>query len=432
MAPSSDPSTEALRREIERRIQTTCLLIIATVAIGAGLYWLRSVMIPFVLALFIVQVLTPVIGFLMHRLRTPRWVAIILTIVLAFMGLSLLWGLVSTSVSQMTQNSRNYQANFDRMIDKVEEWSISLLGADEEAVDDAATADDPPDPEAGGDADPLADAADDGEVTDEDALAVLPAAGTTEIDDAALPGGPDEVGALAVPPPAERNAGAAPAKRRFSPLALFPDGTLQGTVMSVTGAITSLLSQGAVVLIFVLFMLAGGHKRATGLRGEAEARVQRYLATKVIVSAITGVLVGLTLTILGVDLALVFGLFAFLLNFIPSLGSLVATLLPLPVVLVSPDSTPVTIVLAIAIPGGIQFAVGNVIEPKIMGESLDLNPIVILLSLILWGMMWGIVGMLLAVPITAVMKIYLERLEITRPVAGLLGNTKRPPPSPAT
>ena len=87
---------------------------------------------------------------------------------------------------------------------------------------------------------------------------------------------------------------------------------------------------------------------------------------------------------------------------------------------VSPEVTPLVAVLAIAIPGAIQLTIGNFIAPKIMGDSLDLHPVTILLALMVWGMIWGIVGMLLATPITAVMKILFERLELTRPVGALL------------
>ena len=194
-------------------------------------------------------------------------------------------------------------------------------------------------------------------------------------------------------------------------------------LVGTTNAILGLLSQSLLVLVFLIFLLVGGTARSTpsgGILGEVEIRIQRYLMTKAIVSAATGVLVGGILSILGIDLALVFGLFAFLLNFIPSVGSTVSTLLPLPIVLVSPDISGTTAVLAIVIPGMVQFLIGSVIEPKIMGGSLDLHPVAILLSLILWGMIWGIVGMLLATPITSVMKILLEKMEVTAPVAELL------------
>ena len=145
------------------------------------------------------------------------------------------------------------------------------------------------------------------------------------------------------------------------------------------------------------------------------------LVTKGIISAATGTLVWAVLAFLGVDLALVFGLFAFLFNFIPSIGSIIATVLPLPVVIASPILSPTEVVLAIAIPGAIQFTVGNIVEPKVMGSSLDMHPVVILMALMFWGMIWGIVGMILAVPLTVVIKIVMEQIEVTAPLARLMG-----------
>ncbi len=203
----------------------------------------------------------------------------------------------------------------------------------------------------------------------------------------------------------------------------IPGSTVRNVVLGTGTAVMGIVSQGVLVLIFVIFLLSGqvvARHPVGGMLGEAEAGIKLYIVTKVMLSVITGVLVGLTLTLLGVEMALMFGLFAFLLNFIPSVGSVISTLLPLPVVLVTPGISPAAAVMAIAIPGGIQFAVGNVIEPKIMGRSLDLHPVVILMGLIFWGMLWGIVGMLLATPMTAVVKIFLSKREATAPMARIL------------
>ena len=190
----------------------------------------------------------------------------------------------------------------------------------------------------------------------------------------------------------------------------------------VVGSFMSVLSNGLLVLIFLVFLLAGSASSpvASGLWGEVQSRIQRFLLTKFLVSAVTGLLVGVILAVLDVNFALAFGLLAFMLNFIPSIGSAIATLLPLPVVLLDPELGPLAKTLAIVLPGAVQFSVGNVIEPKIMGQSLDLHPVTILLALIFFGMMWGIVGMFLATPVTAVLKILLERLDLTAPVAGLM------------
>ncbi len=206
-------------------------------------------------------------------------------------------------------------------------------------------------------------------------------------------------------------------------LAQLPLKQIGGLLLGTTNAIANLLSKSLLVLVIVLFLLlgsGGGSRQATGVWREGELRVERFLVMKFVISAVTGVLVGATLYVLGVDLALVFGLFAFMLNFIPSIGSIVATLLPVPVVLMNPELSTTAAALAIGIPTAIQLAIGQFMEPRIMGEELDLHPVSVILALIVWGMLWGIVGMLLATPIMAVMKILLERFEGTRILADLL------------
>jgi len=130
--------------------------------------------------------------------------------------------------------------------------------------------------------------------------------------------------------------------------------------------------------------------------------------------------VGLVLTVLNVKFGWMFGFLAFLLNFIPNIGSVIATILPLPVALIDPQLGTISKILVLVIPGSIQFVVGNIIQPKMMGESLDLHPIVVLLSLIFFGTIWGIIGMLLAVPITAVVNIFLQRFGYTRAISDLI------------
>jgi AI-2 transport protein TqsA len=203
-------------------------------------------------------------------------------------------------------------------------------------------------------------------------------------------------------------------------LVKVPARTVGELFLGTSNAILELLSAGLLVLIFLLFLLVGegfSKRSEETTSGQVATQVQRYILAQVVISAATGILVGLTLALLGVELALLFGFLVFLLNFIPTVGSIVATLLPLPVVLMSPDSTLTTVLLVLAIPGGIQLTIGNVIAPKVMGDTLDLHPVTILLALIFWGMLWGIPGALLATPITAIMKIMFTRMELTAPLS---------------
>jgi AI-2 transport protein TqsA len=215
-------------------------------------------------------------------------------------------------------------------------------------------------------------------------------------------------------------------------LPVDPGKVVGGTLVGLTKALVDLISKGFLVLVFLFFLLSGGGaaRSMPGVWSEAVSKIQRYIVAKAAISAATGIAVGLVLAVLGIDLAMVFGLLAFLLNFIPSIGSIVATLLPLPVVIFNPAIGSTAALLAIAVPGAIQLVIGNVADPLIMGESLDIHPITVVLFLIFWGMIWGVVGMLLAAPIAAILKLLLERLELTAPLAHLMaGRLGAPEPA---
>lgn len=192
-------------------------------------------------------------------------------------------------------------------------------------------------------------------------------------------------------------------------------------LQTTAGTALGLLRDGFFVLIFVIFLLLGrrpGRPR-TAIYNEIDAKIRQFLVTKFTLSAATGILVGVILAVFGLELALVFGVLAFLLNFIPSLGSVVATLLPIPIALVQFEN-PLTVAAVVLFPGLVQMVIGNGVEPKMMGEGLDLSPVTVLLALVFWGLIWGIVGMLLAAPITAVLRIVLARFETTRPIGNLM------------
>ena len=191
---------------------------------------------------------------------------------------------------------------------------------------------------------------------------------------------------------------------------------------NVLGVVTTFLGNAILVVLFAIIIIAGRrpNQHQSGFMGDVDRNVQRYLGTKVLASAATGVLTWLILWILGIPLAMVFGLLAFFLNFIPSVGSLIAMVLPLPIAYLSHANAPLIWILALALPGGAQFLIGNVLEPRFQGNNLDLHPITVLLTLIFWSLLWGIPGAIISVPMTAVLKMLLDRFETTKPVAELL------------
>jgi len=136
-------------------------------------------------------------------------------------------------------------------------------------------------------------------------------------------------------------------------------------------------------------------------------QIQRYIIAKVGVNLSAGVITTIALSLIGVDFPIVWGLFVFLFNFIPTIGSAAALVFPVLFTLVQFDSFGI-VILVLLVMIGIQTLAFNVAEPMIMGKRLDLNPLLILLSVLLWGYIWGIVGMLLSVPLTAIIKIIIS------------------------
>ena len=190
---------------------------------------------------------------------------------------------------------------------------------------------------------------------------------------------------------------------------------------------SSALSNGAnfvakffLVVIMTLFLLVGSsNKRKSETWNTINVHVKKYIFTKFITSALTGILTGIIYWILGLELALIFGTLTFLLNFIPTFGSIVAVFLPLPVAFLQYDESTM-IFLVFLLPTIVHVAIGNILEPKLFGKAFGLHPVTVILALIFWGILWGITGMLLAAPITAIIKISFEQFETTKPFSLLL------------
>lgn len=147
-------------------------------------------------------------------------------------------------------------------------------------------------------------------------------------------------------------------------------------------------------------------------------QVQRYLVIKTLVSLATGLFAGAWVAVVGLDFVVVWGLLAFLLNYIPTIGSIVAAIPAVMLALVQLGFWP-----AVAVAIGffaINVVFGNLVEPALMGRTLGLSTLVVFLSLVFWGWMWGPVGMLLSVPLTMMIKIFLEHSEDMKWVAVLL------------
>lgn len=154
------------------------------------------------------------------------------------------------------------------------------------------------------------------------------------------------------------------------------------------------------------------------LRGINQA-ISSYISVKTAVSLLTGVLSYIVMALIGLDFAIFWAFIIFLLNYIPSVGSLIATAFPALMSLLQFDTLTPFLIVLIAV-GSIQLVVGNLIEPRMMGSSLNISSLVVILSLSLWGTLWGVPGMVLCVPMTVIMMIIFAQFESTKPVAILL------------
>ncbi len=237
--------------------------------------------------------------------------------------------------------------------------------------------------------------------------------------------------------------------KSFTGNALFPpdfwDGINWGErigkyLLSISGSLVSLMSNLVLVVVFLVFMLLGSPfvefkiKRAfsqqygatiTSILKTISSQIGRYLSLQFLISMVTGFCVWVALSYLRVDFAVTWGVMAFALNFIPTIGSIVASVPPILLALVQyyPNTFP-AIGSAVALVM-IQMTIGNVITPKIMGDSLDLSPVVILISLFFWGWLWGVVGALLSVPIAAIIKIICENVDSLKVIGIMMGSGRQ-------
>ena len=200
------------------------------------------------------------------------------------------------------------------------------------------------------------------------------------------------------------------------------------------GTFFSFISNLFLILVFLIFILVGrgntkvkiqnsfSEKRASKIIEviqNIDAQVQKYLAIKTVVSLITGVLTTIVLLLFGLDFAIVFGFLTFLLNYIPTVGSIIATAFPVIIAVFQFGTVwPALWILAILIV--MQLTLGNFIEPKLMGGGLGLSPLVVLFFLFFWGWLWGIPGMILSVPTAATIKIICNNIPSLRFVGELM------------
>ncbi|HEY8280280.1 MAG TPA: AI-2E family transporter [Bdellovibrionota bacterium] len=320
-------------------LQTVSLLVIATILSAVALSYTRSMMIPFVFALFLSYFVMPCIGLLRRRWHFPHWLAVTCSLLGVLLACTVFTLIVRGSVIRMISSFYQYEEKLTQVTQVVTEFAARF---------------------------------------------------DIQLDHASL-------------------------VERIRDLPVFT------VVQSAAGATLGVVADFLLVMVFLAFLVSGpdaGEKKS-GLAGEIDRKIRSYILTKIVSNGVGAFSIWLVYVFMGLDMSLMFAMFAFVLGFIPSIGSIIAVLLPLPIAYLQYGNT-FAFWAVLIIPVMIQTVLGNIIEPKFLGKGLDLHPVTILLSLMFWGIIWGVAGTFLAVPIMAVIKIMLEQHPLTHKFSEVL------------
>lgn len=215
----------------------------------------------------------------------------------------------------------------------------------------------------------------------------------------------------------------------------FKDLNVQGILLNIYGVFTTITGSAVLITLYIMFLFVEQlyfKEKMNALFSRATHRhlvdsiisqigrdTQTYLGIKTLLSLLTAFASWLIMKLVGLDFAEFWALLIFFLNYIPNIGAMIATAFPALLALIQFQSWGPFIIVTTGIIA-IEFFIGNFIEPRFLSNSLNLSPLIIIIALSLWGLIWGILGMFLAVPITVMLMIVFAHFETTRPIAILL------------
>ncbi len=214
-------------------------------------------------------------------------------------------------------------------------------------------------------------------------------------------------------------------------------GILTSFVTTASTKFINILGDAMLIFLYLMFLILeratilpklavalpeNKGKQLIDIVGRMNRQTAKYLLLKVAISGATGVMFYITSILAGVDFPLVWGVLAFMLNFIPTIGSIVVTVLAIFMATVQfmPDWNRIVFIGLLYI--AIEMILGNIIDPKVQGVQLNISPLVILVSLNVWGYVWGMVGMFLAVPLTSMAQVICSNVPALQPIAVILSS----------
>jgi len=206
-------------------------------------------------------------------------------------------------------------------------------------------------------------------------------------------------------------------------------------IQPILNSLSQLLSDGFMIVIYVIFLLLeestfstkhrllfqeeSKYQQSKELLQEINESFGNYITIKTFTSFLTAALSYFLMWLFDLDTPLLWATVIFLLNYIPSIGSLIATIFPVLIAVLQHGSLLSGLWILLGV-GSIQVLAGNLLEPKLMGNSLNISPLVVIISLVVWGAIWGVLGMVLSVPIMVMLIIVFAKFEATKPIAILL------------
>ena len=213
-------------------------------------------------------------------------------------------------------------------------------------------------------------------------------------------------------------------------LNLFQTDSIMRYIASTLKSFGSLITNSFMIIITIIFMLLEisqfafklNQTNANSLKQVTEIsdNIKHYILLKAFTSAATGIIITIILKITGIDYAILWGLLAFMLNFIPNIGSIIAAVPAVLMAIIQFNFTTATMIIVAYLI--VNTIIGSIIEPRVLGKGLGLSTLIVFLSLIFWGWLLGPIGMLLSVPLTIMIKIALDTKEDTKWIATLLGS----------
>lgn len=333
--------------------------VILIIAVGFILKVASPVTLPLAISLFIFLLVNPLVNNL-EKIRIPRWIAIVVAMLLLVVVFVLMIFFVTLLVNTLIEGLPRYSGRVTMIFGGVEEKIVDMLHLD------------------------------------------------TDI-------------------------------KLFEIMAFDWQGFLLNSLQTISGSAFSITSTAMLVFIFVLFLLLERASLIPKLRTALPNRdgmkmavmferinrqTSRYLVVKSLISLVTGILFYLAAIATGLDFPFVWGVLAFILNFIPSIGSVVITVLTVTMAVLQFAPNYVNIIYVAVIMISIQVVFGYILDPRMQGNQLNLSPFFILVSLVFWGYIWGIVGMFLAVPLTSILQIICANVKPLKPIAVLISSGK--------